>query len=148
MTAEWYRQAAKDAIERYGAPEIFNTVQVSRFTSAEFTSLLESYKVQISMDGKGRAIDNVFVEKLWRSIKYEHVYLHIYNDAVQLYEGLSGYFSFYYETRPHQGLAYETPEPFMQQRKSPYCILRNGFTCSDLGVHHIESITLEQETGK
>ena len=109
MTAEWCRQVAEDAIERYGAPEIFNTDQGSQFTSAEFTSLLESHKIQISMDGKGRAIDNIFVERLWRSVKYEHVYLHIYDDAVQLYERLSGYFDFYNETRPHQGLAYETP---------------------------------------
>ena len=81
MTAEWCRQVAEDAIERYGAPEIFNTDQGSQFTSAEFTSLLESHKIQISMDGKGRAIDNIFVERLWRSVKYEHVYLHIYDDA-------------------------------------------------------------------
>ena len=61
------------------------------------------------MAGKGRAIDNIFVERLWRSVKYEQVYLHIYDDAVQLYEDLSEYFDFYNETRPHQGLAYETP---------------------------------------
>jgi len=61
------------------------------------------------MDGKGRAIDNIFVERLWRSVKYEHVYLYIYDDAVQLYEGLAGYFNFYNECRPHKGLAYQTP---------------------------------------
>jgi putative transposase len=109
MTAEWCRQVAEDAIERYGPPEIFNTDQGSQFTSAEFTGLLESHHIQISMDGKGRAIDNIFVERLWRSVKYEHVYLHVYDDAVQLYAGLCGYMDFYNETRPHQGLAYETP---------------------------------------
>ena len=110
MTAEWCRQVVEDAIELYGAPEIFNTDQGSQFTSADFTSMLQSYKIQISMDGKGRAIDNIFVERLWRSVKYEHVYLYIYDDAVQLYEGLSGYFNFYNGSRPHQGLAYETPQ--------------------------------------
>jgi transposase InsO family protein len=80
-------QVVEDAIELYGAPEIFNTDQGSQFTSADFTSMLESHKIRISMDGKGRAIDNIFVERLWRSVKYEHVYLYIYDDAVQLYEG-------------------------------------------------------------
>ena len=110
MTAEWCRQVVEDAIEQYGPPDIFNTDQGSQFTSDEFTSMLKSHQIQISMDGKGRAIDNIFIERLWRSVKYEHVYLYIYDDAVQLYEGLSGYFHFYNESRPHQSLAYETPQ--------------------------------------
>jgi len=67
------------------------------------------------MDGKGRAIDNIFVERLWKSVKYEHIYLNIYDDAVQLYEGLKGYFEFYNHGRPHQSLAYDTPEEFYRK---------------------------------
>lgn len=115
MTAEWCCQVVQEALERYGIPEIFNTDQGSQFTSAEFTSLLESKGIRISMDGKGRAIDNIFVERLWKSIKYEHIYLHVYDDAVQLYNGLKEYFSFYNHDRPHQGLAYETPEEFYRR---------------------------------
>jgi putative transposase len=115
MTAGWYCQVVEDALEVYGVPEIFNTDQGSQFTSAEFMPLLESRGIRISMDGKGRAIDNIFVERLWKSVKYEHIYLHIYDDAVQLYNGLKAYFGFYNQDRPYQGLAYETPEEFYRR---------------------------------
>jgi putative transposase len=115
MTAAWCCQVVEEALEMYGIPEIFNTDQGSQFTSVEFTSLLESMGIQISMDGKGRAIDNIFIERLWKSVKYEHIYLHVYDDAVQLYEGLKGYFQFYNQQRPHQGLAYDTPEEFYRR---------------------------------
>jgi len=72
---EWCRQVVEDAIEQYGGPDIFNTDQGSQFTSDEFTSMPKKHQIQISMDGKGRAIDNIFIERLWRSVKYEHVYL-------------------------------------------------------------------------
>jgi putative transposase len=109
MTAEWCKQVAEEAIALYGAPEIFNTDQGSQFTSEVFTGLLKGENVQISMDGKGRAIDNIFIERLWRTVKYEHVYLHVVDDGVQLYEGLHAYFDFYNHQRPHQSLGYETP---------------------------------------
>jgi putative transposase len=115
MTAAWCCQVVEEAVEMYGNPEIFNTDQGSQFTSAEFTSLLEAKGIRISMDGKGRAIDNIFVERLWKSVKYEHIYLHVYDDAVQLYNGLKEYFGFYNQERPHQGLAYETPHEFYRR---------------------------------
>lgn len=115
MTAEWCCQVAEEAFERYGTPGIFNTDQGSQFTSAAFTALLETRGVRISMDGKGRAIDNIFVERLWKSVKYEHIYLHVYDDAVQLYNGLKEYFDFYNQERPHQSLDYETPGEFYQR---------------------------------
>jgi len=109
MTAEWCRQVVQEAFEMHGCPEIFNTDQGSQFTSEEFTGLLKENNVQISMDGKGRAIDNIFIERLWRSVKSEHIYLHIAEDGVELYEGLQKYFSFYNHQRPHQSLEYKTP---------------------------------------
>ena len=109
MTAEWCKQVVREAIESYGAPEILNTDQGSQFTSEVFTGLLKEKNIRISMDGKGRAIDNIFIERLWRSVKYEYIYLHAAEDGVQLYEGLQRYFSFYNHERPHQSLQYQTP---------------------------------------
>lgn len=90
-------------------PEIFNSDQGVQFTSREFTGRLESAAVAISMDGRGRALDNVFVERLWRSVKYEEVYLHDYATGAECHAGLSAYLRFYSEERPHQSLAYRTP---------------------------------------
>ena len=109
MTAEWCKQVVEEAMDQHGSPEIFNTDQGSQFTSEIFTGLLQDRTVQISMDGKGRAIDNIFIERLWRTVKYEHVYLHVAEDGVCLYEGLKKYFSFYNEQRSHQSLGYQTP---------------------------------------
>lgn len=90
-------------------PEIFNTDQGAQFTALEFTSRLETAGVRISMDGRGRALDNVFIERLWRSVKYEHVYLYEYAVVTELEKGLNNYFTFYNHERPHQSLAYQTP---------------------------------------
>jgi putative transposase len=90
-------------------PEIFNTDQGSQFTSHAFTSELELRKVHISMDGKGRALDNVFIERLWRTLKYEEVYLKSYDSVAELRSSLEGYFDFYCNERPHQALAGQTP---------------------------------------
>ena len=109
MTADWCRQVAWEAFDKHGCPEIFNTDQSSRFTSDEFTGLLLKREIQISMDGSGRAIDNIFIERLWRSVKYEHIYLYVAEDDVQLYNGLQEYFSFYNNERSHQSLNYKTP---------------------------------------
>lgn len=109
MSAEWCREVMAEAIERYGKPEIVNTDQGSQFTSEEFTGMLLGKGIQISMDGKGRAIDNVFVERLWRSVKYEHVYLRPSTDGVELYKGLKWYFNFYNSERFHQSLDYKLP---------------------------------------
>jgi putative transposase len=90
-------------------PEIFNTDQGVQFTSRDFTGPLEKAGVSISMDGRGRALDNVFVERLWRSVKYEEVYLKAYTTGEECYAGLSAYLAIYCEKRPHQALAYRTP---------------------------------------
>jgi putative transposase len=109
MTAEWCCEIVAGAIARHGKPEIINSDQGSQFTSGLYTDLLKENGVQISMDGKGRAIDNIFIERLWRTVKYEHVYLHAYEDGLTLYKGLNGYFNFYNDERRHQSLGYETP---------------------------------------
>lgn len=90
-------------------PEIFNTDQGVQFTSNQFTERLENSGIKISMDGKGRALDNVFVERLWRSVKYEEIYPKGYESLKEVREGLKKYFEFYNEKRPHQGLEYRTP---------------------------------------
>jgi putative transposase len=93
----------------HGRPRIFNTDQGTQFTAAAWTSRLEAAGVAVSMDGRGRWLDNVFVERLWRSVKWEHVYLHCYPGVRELREGLTCYFHFYNEARPHQSLGGRTP---------------------------------------
>lgn len=101
---------------RRGKPEIFNTDQGSQFTSKEFTSRLESQSIRISMDGRGRALDNIFVERLWRSLKYECIYLNAYENVPELLEGLRCWFRFYNEERPHTSLP-EKATPLMMYEK-------------------------------
>jgi len=99
----------EEALQRHGNPEIFNTDQGSQFTSDAFTGALKSRGIAISMDGRGRALDNIFVERLWRSVKYEDVYLKGYRNAMELMLGLTEYFVFYNDERPHQSLGNRTP---------------------------------------
>ncbi len=103
-------EALGEALRRYGAPEIFNTDQGSQFTDEDFTAVLAATGVRISMDGKGRWIDNVFVERLWRSVKYESIYLHAYETPREVRVALARYFEFYNAHRPHQSLGYRTPD--------------------------------------
>jgi putative transposase len=110
MSSEFCVEALEEALARYGAPEIFNTDQGSQFTDQDFTAPLLAKGVRVSMDGKGRWIDNVFVERLWRSVKYEDIYLHAYATPREVTIGLSRYFHFYNERRVHQSLAYRTPD--------------------------------------
>jgi putative transposase len=110
MTTDFCLEALDEAIARYGAPKIFNTDQGSQFTSEAFTARLKEHGIQISMDGKGRWVDNVFVERLWRSVKYEEVYLKAYASIAEAKQGLKQYFSFYNSQRPHQGLGGKTPD--------------------------------------
>ena len=93
----------------FGLPEIFNTDQGAQFTSNIFTGRLLELKIRISMDGRGRALDNVFVERLWRSLKYEDIYIHDYEDPRSLRQGMQNYFDRYNFKRPHQALGYATP---------------------------------------
>ena len=90
----------------------------ARFTSNEFTTLLEENEIHISRDGKGRALDNIFIERFWRSLKYEHVYLNPATDGVNLYEGIHNYIQHYNYHRPHQSLDYKTPFEIFQQEVS------------------------------
>jgi len=104
--------ALEEALERFGQPEIFNTDQGSQFTSEDFTTPLRDRGIAISMDGKGRCLDNVFVERLWRSVKYEEVYLHAYADVAEARAGIGRYLAFYNDERAHQALGYQTPAAF------------------------------------
>jgi putative transposase len=101
--------ALEEALARFGRPEIFNTDQGSQFTSFAFTSVLRDAEVRISMDGRGRWMDNVFIERLWRSLKYECVYLHAFETGSELRTGLGRWITYYNTQRPHSGLAGRTP---------------------------------------
>lgn len=105
-------EALEQALRRFGKPQIFNTDQGSQFTSEQFTRPLLERGIQISMDGKGRCIDNVFVERLWRSLKYEEVYLNPYDSLADAREGIGGYFGFFNDRRPHSSLGGQTPAAF------------------------------------
>lgn len=100
-----------------GRPEIFNTDQGSQFTSEDFTSRLRNHGIDISMDGRGRVIDNIFVERLWRTVKYEEVFLKDYLDVLDAIANLKTYFGFYNHERPHQSLGYRTPAVVYAQRR-------------------------------
>jgi putative transposase len=110
MDASFCIEALEDAIQRFGPPEIFNTDQGSQFTSDSFTTVLKAHGVKISMDGKGRWVDNVFIERLWRSVKYEEVYLKAYQTMKEARQSLNSYFTFYNQCRFHQALDYRTPD--------------------------------------
>ena len=110
MDTSFCIEALEEAVEIYGAPQIFNTDQGSQFTSEEFTGVLKSNNIQISMDGKGRWVDNVFIERLWRSVKYEEVYLKAYDSAGDARRSLAAWFEFYNSKRRHQSLDELTPD--------------------------------------
>lgn len=107
---------ALDEALRVAKPEIFNTDQGSQFTSAAFTQKLIEQQIKISMDGRGRAFDNIFVERLWRTVKYEEIYLKDYSNVGQARQGIKDYFEFYNRERLHQSLGYKTPESVYRQR--------------------------------
>jgi putative transposase len=110
MTTDFCVEALEEALARFGAPEIFNTDQGSQFTAEEFTAPLLAKAIRVSMDGKGRWVDNVFVERLWRSVKYEEIYLHAHETVREVNAALRRYFAFYNARRPHQSLDYRTPD--------------------------------------
>jgi len=110
LTADFCVEALEEAMSKFGVPEIFNTDQGSQFTCEEWTERLKGAGVAISMDGKGRWIDNVFIERLWRSVKYEEVYLHAYSNGTEARSSLARYFRLYNAVRTHQSLDYRTPD--------------------------------------
>ena len=109
LDTSFCKEALEEAILRFGTPEIFNTDQGSQFTSDDFTKVLLANGIKISMDGKGRWMDNVFIERLWRSVKYDEVYLNAYNSIAEARRGIGDYFSLY-NFRRHQGLDERTPD--------------------------------------
>ena len=115
-------EALQEALESFGTPEIFNSDQGSQFTSAAFTGVLLEHGVAISMDGRGRCLDNVFVERLWRSVKYEEVYLKAYSDGLEAYRGIGAYLQFFNRQRPHQSLDYQTPEAVYRAGSLKACL--------------------------
>jgi len=111
MTAKWCKECLEAAITQYGAPEILNTDQGSQFTSPVFTEYVATHEnTQFSMDGKGRAIDNIFIERFWRNIKYEKIYPEPSDDGLELYAKIKEYMKFYNAERGHQSLGYKRPE--------------------------------------
>jgi putative transposase len=109
MDSDFCVETLEESIEKYQKCDIHNSDQGSQFTCKEYISVLQENEIQISMDSKGRALDNIFVERLWRSVKYEEVYLKNYHDPVEAYKELKNYFQFYNYRRPHQSLDYKTP---------------------------------------
>jgi putative transposase len=108
LDGSFCRTALHQAL-KCGTPVIFNTDQGCQFTAPYFTTVLEAASVQISMDGRGRVFDNIFIERLWRTVKYEHLYLYEHQTVAAARQGLDGYFHFYNTARLHQSLAYRTP---------------------------------------
>jgi len=122
MESSFCVKALQTALDQFGRPHIFNTDQGVQFTSEAFVNTLLDHNILVSMDGKGRATDNVFIERLWRSVKYEDVYLKSYADGQSLFAGLQTYFQFYNTQRPHQHLAKLTPEEVYYQVKEKYLL--------------------------
>ncbi|OQW36143.1 MAG: integrase [Nitrospira sp. SG-bin1] len=110
LTTDFCLEALQEVVTRYGPPEIFNTDQGCQFTSQTFTGFLKDQGIQISMDGAGRWRDNVFVERLWRTLKYEEVYLHAYETLRDAHQGVARYVTFYNQLRPHRALDGRTPD--------------------------------------
>ena len=108
--SDFCQELLEQALSKHGHPQIFNTDQGSEFTAKGFTKILNDRNIKISMDGKGRALDNVFVERLWRSVKYEYAYINRPATGITLFEGLTDYFEHYNCKRMYQSLSYKTPE--------------------------------------
>jgi putative transposase len=115
LGADFCVEALEEALAQYGKPEIFNTDQGCQFTSTEFIGVLDRCDITISMDGKGRCMDNIFVERLWRSLKYEEVYLHAYASVAEAKAGIGAWLRFYNEERQHQSLGYRTPRQIYEE---------------------------------
>ena len=140
LESDFCVEALHDALKK-GRPEIFNTDQGSQFTAEEFTSMLESQGVKISMDGKGRYADNLFVERLWRTVKYEEVYLKAYQDGREARTQMGQYFHFYNTERPHQSLGYRTPAEEYYARKVE--TINEGMLESEkLGIHTLTPVRI------
>ena len=120
MEADFCVEAVQEAIRRYGSPEIFNTDQGAQFTSKSFTDLLKNHGIQISMDGRRRVQDNIFIERLWWTLKYHYLYLRSFNNGSELRRGLRTWFPFYNEERFHQSLDNRTPDEVYYELPHPF----------------------------
>jgi putative transposase len=120
LDADFCVEALEEAINRFGAPEIFNTDQGAQFTSNDFTDVLKHHDIQISMDGRGRVQDNIFVERLWWTVKYHYLYLHAFENGRQLRHGLEEWFRFYNQDRSHQSLDNLTPDEVYYNLPHPF----------------------------
>ncbi len=118
MEQDFCVEALTEALDRYGPPEIFNTDQGAQFTSADFVSVLEGRGIQISMDGKGRFLDNIFIERLWRSLKYEEIFIKAYTTVLEARGGIGSWLAFYNDERLHQALDYRTPRAVFEAAKA------------------------------
>ena len=129
-------EALQEALDRHSAPKIFNTDQGVQFTSAAFTGVLAASGVRISMDGKGRYLDNIFIERLWRSLKYENIYIQAYASVPDARRGIGDWLSFYNDERLHQALGYRTPrEVFQAPATCGYVDNENALTTSPQAHH-------------
>lgn len=135
MDAGFCVDCLEEAIATYGAPEIFNSDQGSQFTSDAFTGVLINSGVKISMDGRGRALDNIFVERLWRTVKYEEVYLKQHDTVQSLLIGLTDYFVFYNQERHHQSLGYKTPDRVYQTAIGGGAKIIDKYGSTETSVH-------------
>ncbi|MCU0427894.1 MAG: DDE-type integrase/transposase/recombinase [Candidatus Kapabacteria bacterium] len=135
MDGSFCREALLEALERYGTPEIFNTDQGAQFTSPLFTSILSKRNIRISLDGRGRALDNVFIERLWRSAKYECLYLHSFDTVAKVRAALAAYFDLHNHRKSHQALNYKTSSTVFKAymafcyRKPRQNLVLTGFRC-------------------
>jgi putative transposase len=120
MEADFCVEALREALDRHGPPEIFNTDQGAQFTSIDFVGELEGRGVRVSMDGRGRYLDNIFIERLWRSLKYEEVFIKAYGAVIEARRGIGGWIAFYNDERPHQALDYRTPREIFEGAACEY----------------------------
>ena len=138
-------EALQEALERHGQPDIFNTDQGVQFTSAEFLAELEVRGVRISMDGKGRYLDNIFIERLWRSLKYEEVFIKAYGSLAEARRGIGGWLAFYNDERPHQALSYRTPREVFE---AVACVYVDNASASLRCAHALPTYTQAPQQGE
>ncbi len=132
METDFCVAALRDAMDRYGRPEIFNTDQGVQFTSAAFLDELEGQGVRVSMDGRGRFLHNIFIERLWRSLKYEEVFIKAYGSVAEARRGIGGWLAFYNDERPHQALDYRTPRAVFEDEACDIVDNTSASLCSAL----------------
>lgn len=142
METDFCVDTLREAMDRHGCPEIFNTDQGVQFTSAAFLDELSGQGVRISMDGKGRFLDNIFIERLWRSLKYEEVYIKAYGSVADARRGIGGWLGFYNEKRPHQALAYRTPRAVHEGAACEYVDNASALPTYSQAHHQQKEVTM------